>query len=66
MGDGRTFFAASESFGVECFLIFAVALWNLAGELALVREDRFPAQRGHERVQLSARDFDEGVLFAAV
>jgi hypothetical protein len=54
---GRTFFAASEGFGVESFLVLAVALWDFAGELALGREDGFPAQRGHERVQLSARYF---------
>jgi hypothetical protein len=43
MGDGRTFFTASEGFCVECFLVFAVALWDFAGELALGREDRFSA-----------------------
>lgn len=31
-----TFFAASESFGVEGFLAFAVGLWDFTGELAFV------------------------------
>ena len=39
----NTFFAASEGFGVEGFLAFAVGLWDLAGEFALVGEDEFLA-----------------------
>jgi len=38
-----TFFAASEGFGVEGFLAFAVGLWDFAGELALVGQDELLA-----------------------
>ena len=38
-----TFFAASEGFGVEGFLAFAVGLWDFAGELAFVRQNELLA-----------------------
>ena len=52
-GDGAgwyTFFAASECFGMEGFLAFAVGLWDLAGELALVGQDELLAQTCHVMV----------------
>ena len=52
-GDGAgwyTFFAASEGFGVEGFLAFAVGLRDLAGELALVGQDELLAQTCHVMV----------------
>ena len=65
MLDG-TFFAASEGFGVEGFLAFAVGLRDLAGELALVGQDELLAQTRHVMVQFSARDIDKSIVLAAM
>ena len=65
MLDG-TFFAASEGFGVEGFLAFAVGLGDFTGELALVGQDELLAQTCHVMVQFSARDVDKSIVLAAM
>ena len=62
----RTFFAASEGFGVEGFLAFAVGLWDFAGEFALVGQDELLAQTCHVMVQFSAHDVDKSIVLTAV
>lgn len=61
-----TFFASSERFGVEGFLALAMALRDLAGKLALVRQYYLFGQWGHEVDEISARDVHECIIFGSL